>query len=764
MIDYDFSTLNDKEFERLVADILSAKENCHVERFKAGRDGGKDGRFFSPDGGETVIQCKHWLKSGIKALIQHLKNHEVAKVQKISPKRYILATSLDLSDDNKKDIMDVLSPYITTPEDILSKTDLNDFLSKNRELEEKHYKLWLASTNVLKNIFHAAIRGRSKDILDDVRSFSKKYVKTTNHINAFEKLEELHSVIITGEGGIGKTSLANQLAYEYVAREFEFYVIENSVNEAEAEFNKDKKQVFYFDDFLGRNYLTALEKHEDSHIINFINRISKDKKKRFILTSRSTILNQGKTISGLFHINNVDRNEYQIDISSLSEFDKACILYNHIWFGNIKEEHVDEIYKDNRYLKIVRHQNYNPRIISFITDAHKISHVAAQQYWEYIQYRLDNPEDVWADVYDNQIDDLSRLAVLLVVFNGTYIIERDLKGAFKGLAISNGLSGELQIETNFLRTMKQATGAILNRKISSDEIVLYNLFNPAVADFILKRYENNDSVLTNVFLALNTTQSLDNLLALKKNTKIKLNTYNYIIEKITTTRLDQKEFSGHKYKIKLANIVLREQHSIKKNYQNLVNIIANINNYPVFKSIINDTCTLLEWGIDRKVVPEIERIIDNYVVECIKSSIEHDDYVRIGQLIKKRDDIADCNIDIVLEIKEKFISYWQDAINESVDESCILDDFFDRNEQGEAEDKVCEFVRKQFSEIYIMEFSDEDLESVYELVDVQEKMQNNRERASESYEGYRPSSGNGGFPQGSYTSSEGNIIDLFDRG
>ncbi|HHO2115021.1 TPA: hypothetical protein ACRUFK_001740, partial [Aeromonas hydrophila] len=79
-------------------------------------------------------------------------------------------------------------------------------------------------------------------------------------------------------------------------------------------------------------FLLALDSHQDSHVINFIKRIERDKKKRFILTSRSNILNQGKRLSDLFDIKNVNRNEYELSISSLTDIDKAKILYNHIWF------------------------------------------------------------------------------------------------------------------------------------------------------------------------------------------------------------------------------------------------------------------------------------------------------------------------------------------------------------------------------------------------------------------------------------------------
>ncbi len=56
---YDFSSLNDKEFEILSCDLLSLKLSTSIERFKAGKDQGADGRFYNSAGGEVVIQCKH---------------------------------------------------------------------------------------------------------------------------------------------------------------------------------------------------------------------------------------------------------------------------------------------------------------------------------------------------------------------------------------------------------------------------------------------------------------------------------------------------------------------------------------------------------------------------------------------------------------------------------------------------------------------------------------------------------------------------------
>ena len=67
--DYDFSRLNDKEFEVFCTDLLSAREGVRFERFKPGRDAGVDGRFFRSEGDEWILQCKHWISTPLVKLV-----------------------------------------------------------------------------------------------------------------------------------------------------------------------------------------------------------------------------------------------------------------------------------------------------------------------------------------------------------------------------------------------------------------------------------------------------------------------------------------------------------------------------------------------------------------------------------------------------------------------------------------------------------------------------------------------------------------------
>ena len=196
MTDYDFSALNDKEFENISIDLVSIDKQKRFERFKSGRDGGIDGRFYRSDGKEEIIQCKHYLKTGFSGLISSLKKksdkgiNEIDKVHNLNPSKYIFTTSLDLSADNKKTIKDLFEPYIKSDNDIYGQEDLNSILSDNSKIEEKYYKLWISSTTVLKRLFSNAINGRSEALIEDIRDNTKFYVITDNHNEVLDRINE----------------------------------------------------------------------------------------------------------------------------------------------------------------------------------------------------------------------------------------------------------------------------------------------------------------------------------------------------------------------------------------------------------------------------------------------------------------------------------------------------------------------------------------------------------------------------------------------
>ena len=518
-MNYDFSQLNDKEFESLVADLLSKHFTCRIERFKGGRDSGVDGRFFCDDKGEVILQCKHYLKTGLPGLLSNLRNKEKLKIKKLFPKRYIFITSLPLSRKNKQEIKSLLNHSIKRADDIFGKEDLNQLLLEYPKIEERYFKLWISSTNVLQRLMNNAIKGRSDFAIQQIREKSKKYVQTENHIKALKILEEKNVVIISGEPGIGKTTLAENLCLHFTSHDYEFVEIQQDISEAEELFLPKKRQLFYYDDFLGSNYLEAIENKRDSHVVRFIDRVKSDKTKLFILTSRTNILNSGILHSCIFANNKIFKNEFLLTIESLFPLDKARMLYNHIWHSKLEESFIDEIYKDKRYRKIISHRNFNPRLIEFITDLDRISAESCIDYWDFVQKTLGNPKDIWDDCFKRQNNPYVRCLVLLVVFNGGDITEEELRSAYLRFIKKEGLINNSFTEKDFLSSVKLATKLFLNRKKRS-EAGFYSLFNPSISDYILREYGNDVNKLLSVYFSLQTVKSLEQIDSLEHDSII----------------------------------------------------------------------------------------------------------------------------------------------------------------------------------------------------------------------------------------------------
>ncbi len=564
---YDFSQLNDKEFEALVADLLSVYFGKRIERFKQGKDGGVDGRFYSDPGNETILQCKHYLKTGYRGLISKLKNDEVKKVTKLSPDKYIFVTSLQLSRKNKTEIKEIFSPFLKREDDVFGQEDLNDILSENPRIEEKYFKLWITSTNVFDRIINNAIKGRSESILESAKDKSKLFVTTQNFKEAIDKLEDDHVLIITGEPGIGKTTLAENICLRYVRDGFNFLKIEESVSEAENVYKPEEKQIFYFDDFLGSNYLEAIEYKKDSHIVNFIERVNRDNSKRLILTSRTNILNSGIQHSPIFVDKKIDKNEYLLKIESLSEYDKAQILYNHIWHGNLMDDFISELYVDKRYHKIIKHRNYSPRIIQFITDNDRMSIDESSKYWDYILDTLNNPSDIWNQCFKRQNNEQTRNLVSAVVFNSGSMGENQLRDTFNSLNQLEGLANQSHSVKDFDSISEISVKTFLNRTITKNS-VQYTLFNPSLGDYVINDYSNKPDKIMKIFASLNTLESLKNLSDLFIgdiiNLRFKEEIYQYVFEQ------SFKDFKHLDYKIKLAYQV-REYAWAQDNIINLLN-------------------------------------------------------------------------------------------------------------------------------------------------------------------------------------------------
>jgi len=371
MADYNYSNLSPYDFELLTRDLLRAAQNIKLRSFAPGRDSGIDLRGWQAGGpnDRVIVQCKHMAGSTFELLRSAVKT-ERAKLDRMKqkPRRYILSTTKPLTARNIDELFQILSPYCKSTDDILDGGSIDDMLARHEDVLRRHYKLWVTSTPILQRVLNAGIYNRSESYLESLLSKSRTFVQPDAFPKAQRILKEYHTCIISGPPGVGKTTLADMLCLEYLANGFELIVISEDVLEADNVYAQQRKQVFIYDDFLGRTDLREkLGKNEDNRIVEFIRRISASANHRFILTTREYILRTAQMRYDRLDTGDINPLKCVLEMNTYSELQRGLILYQHLAFSEgLPRQDIEDLVKNRRYISIVRHPNYTPR---HITDA-----------------------------------------------------------------------------------------------------------------------------------------------------------------------------------------------------------------------------------------------------------------------------------------------------------------------------------------------------------------------------------------------------------
>ncbi|MBC7816361.1 MAG: restriction endonuclease [Planctomycetaceae bacterium] len=519
MPSYTFHSLSDADFEELCRDLLQASLQLRLQSFTKGRDGGIDLLNTSRDG-DTVVQCKHYCRSDFSKLKSKIERGEVPKLKKLQPKRYILCTSIGLTPDNKKTLVEILKPYCRSTDDIFGCDDLNGLLRDYPKVETAHHKLWLTSTAVLRRILKngAAVWNEMEE--DEIAHKLALYVQTAAFDDAMEILSKFRYCIVSGIPGIGKTTLAQILVTRFVDDGYELVTAREDVREALDQLDSKRKQVIYFDDFLGRSSLgERLSKNEDEGILRLLKTASRAKNKRIILTTREYILTDAQQKYERLSGPELELAKCIVELAKYTRGNRARILYNHLYFSDVPKACINSLLSQQRYQKVIDHPNFSPRIIEWMTMGMGRANVAPSQFADEFVANLNNPNRIWEHAFESHLTPEARCLLHVLATMSQRVDFDDLEIAWNAcLPSSDHLGAPGEIRLKYERTLKQLDGSFISTERVGSMIAV-SFHNPSVKDFVRARIGVSSQLAGELLASARYFTQIEALMGLQKDGK-----------------------------------------------------------------------------------------------------------------------------------------------------------------------------------------------------------------------------------------------------
>lgn len=492
----DFSIISPKEFENLCSDILSHCLKKDVRTFKEGADGGIDIAFRNKHC-FIMGQCKRYTILSYRRLMKDLEK-EATKVKSNKPSEYYVFTSMSLNPSQIKSIYDLFAPFMNDINAIFDKEKIESFLNAQESayIKRKNLKLWIDSYNTLSEILKPDLSIHVDELMRNIESHKKLYIQTNIFFDARKALQDKRIILVTGKPGVGKSTLCEMVLMDFVLNNSGSRVIYSSLSDYNQLLsNLDKlskiKEIIYIDDFLGQSCV-ALASDKIKSIKLLLSYVSNHDNVYLIINSRTSVVKEAKHIDDDISDRFDDLVNIDIQAKDYTKIEKAQILYSHIVTSDLDDERIDILLGNKKYLKIIEHKNYNPRLIQYMVNKRMYGANPAR-YLDYIEYLMEHPEKVWEKEYSLMIYPEDRLLMeTLYTLSDYHVEEKVLEKAFNAQKGNPDFSSIDLSKANLFNSSKaRLIGSFLNvlsfinKEESSIEVA-----DPSVNDFLKVEFAN----------------------------------------------------------------------------------------------------------------------------------------------------------------------------------------------------------------------------------------------------------------------------------
>lgn len=433
MAKYDYHRLSPTDFEMLASDLLGAELGVKFERFAEGRDGGVDFRHTFEDGRVIIGQAKRYQNTN--SLIRKI-GTELAKLGHLEPTRYVLVTSCSLTAANKLTIAEKLSPW-SKEGDIWGAEHLDDLLAQHPEVLRRNFKLWLGDSTQLSLMFNNGLHQRTQAIFNSrIKPLVENFVSHQAVLDVVNQLNEYGYCLVTGDPGIGKTSLAGYVVMRELTTDPNMQVLwisDRRIDSVLQGITPGQKTFIVLDDFLGATFLSPESSVAFAEDLNAILALAKAKphELKVILTSRDYLLAQANwQIDELQSGVGSGLRQACVKIKGFSYRVRGEIFYNLVRISRLTEAQRLLWQKDRLFDLVLKHKNFNPRLLALLLN--ELAEQNPKELRAWIQSQLDCPKELWRQPF-RRLSPAAQCLLYCVGLSPNVACVSDLTRIFYGL-------------------------------------------------------------------------------------------------------------------------------------------------------------------------------------------------------------------------------------------------------------------------------------------------------------------------------------------
>lgn len=503
--------LSPDDFEKFANKIVAKRFKKHIIDFGEGPDGGIDGMDHT-EHPTIIVQSKRYQPSTAPSTFVRTVKNEIKKLEKTVKEKnyapnfsYIIVTSVRLNPESRQAIRKLKSVWIKDEDHII---DANELASMSSDLE---YEAIFKEYNLINGKLIDAVGQINLDQIelesyDFMSSFNSDYIVETSVMReAYECLKENRIVFLVGHPGVGKSVSSQYLGllatkWKYMPAKVICRSIKDTsdiIEKFQTAFKDEKKSlVVIFDDFLGRNTLDARE--EDFKNIRRIASVVRQVNNLFVIfNSRIEILQQGTSNHVEFGklIENYSDKKITVNLSKLSDSDKARILRNNFEEvycrveGTKKQNlasNYSKLIENKDYRTIVKHNNYNPRLIEFIV---REAQHPKNNFISDIEKMLKNPKEIYNEIYRKLSTNEQYFLYSFASFKEYPIACDKVESLFNRVVATQGTIDDVY---------DSIEGSWIRRTLVGNEQMI-DFVNPSVFDYLISRLEK-DLQSTNIII------------------------------------------------------------------------------------------------------------------------------------------------------------------------------------------------------------------------------------------------------------------------